>query len=100
LWGSEASFHNTVCPQGWNLPPRGELGPQSEICLLGGMFTPLFTPRGEHSLLYRTLTTVYKNGVANKEFHPQGITSPLGDKNHNWETTSPLGVKGCPWGRS
>jgi hypothetical protein len=41
----------------------------------------------------------------NREFHPQGITLPLGDKLHPWGTTSPLGAKlrmglscfkGCP----
>jgi hypothetical protein len=26
-------------------------GPKGEICPLGGMFTPSFTPRGEHTLL-------------------------------------------------
>jgi hypothetical protein len=30
--------------KGVNLAPRGE------ICPLGGMFTPSFTPRGEHSV--------------------------------------------------
>jgi hypothetical protein len=40
------------------------------------MFTPSFTPRGEHSLL--------KNGGANREFHPQGIASLPGDKIHPW----------------
>jgi hypothetical protein len=28
------------------------LAPRCELCPLGGMFTPLFTPRGEHSLLF------------------------------------------------
>jgi hypothetical protein len=37
------------------------------------MFTPLFTPWGEHSI-------VVKNGGANREFHPEGINSPLGAK--------------------
>jgi hypothetical protein len=59
-------------PLGENLAPRGDICP-----LLGGMFTPSFTPRGEHY-------TIYKNGGANREFHPQGITSPQGDKFHPW----------------
>jgi hypothetical protein len=42
------------------------LAPRGEICPLGGKFTPLFTPRGEHSL-----QTVLKNGGANREFHPR-----------------------------
>jgi hypothetical protein len=48
-----------LSPQGWNCP-------------LGVKFTPSFTPRGEHSI-------VLKNGGAIREFHAQGITSPLGD---------------------
>jgi hypothetical protein len=28
---------------------------KSEICPLGGMFTPSFTPRGEHSLLLKRM---------------------------------------------
>jgi hypothetical protein len=31
------------------------LAPRGEICPLGGMFTPLFTPRGEHSLQFRRI---------------------------------------------
>jgi hypothetical protein len=56
-----------------------------KIVPLGGMFTPSFTPRGQHS-------TVRTNRGANKELHPQGITSHLGDKIHPWGTTSPLGL--------
>jgi hypothetical protein len=48
------------------------LVPRGEICPLGVMFTPSFTPWGEHSLLFQ------KNGGS----HPQGISSPLGDKVH------------------
>jgi hypothetical protein len=40
------------------------LAPRGEICPLGGMFTPSFTP-----------------GV-NRKFLPQGITSPPGNKIH------------------
>jgi hypothetical protein len=47
-------------PQGVNFVPMGE------ICPIGGMFTPSFTPRG------RTLSIVEKNGGANREFHPPG----------------------------
>jgi hypothetical protein len=35
--------------------PRGELGPGGELCPLGRMFTPLFNPRGEYSLLFRRM---------------------------------------------
>jgi hypothetical protein len=68
---TEASFLTT------GLPPGVKFAPRDELCPLGRMFTPPFTPRGElHS-------SVYKNGGANKEIHPQGITSPLGDKIHS-----------------
>jgi hypothetical protein len=43
---------------------------------------------------------IAKNGGANIEYHPQGITSPLGNKVDSWGTTSPLGVNVCPEGRS
>jgi hypothetical protein len=43
------------------------------------MFTPSFTPRGENSL-----HTVYKNGGANSEFHPHGITSTLREQLRPW----------------
>jgi hypothetical protein len=51
------------------------------------MLTPLFTPKDEHSPLYRRMKGRLDN------FTPQGITSPLGYKIHPWGTTSPLGVK-------
>jgi hypothetical protein len=35
----------------------------------------------------------YKNGGANREFHPQGITASPGDKIHPWGTAKPLGAK-------
>jgi hypothetical protein len=53
------------------LGPRVNLSPRSEICPLGGMFNPSFTPRGDHSLLFRR-----RGG---REFHPQRKKSPLGD---------------------
>jgi hypothetical protein len=34
---------------------EGPLAPRGEICHLGGMFTPSFTPRGEQSLLFRRM---------------------------------------------
>jgi hypothetical protein len=39
------------------------------------MFTPLLTPRGEYSLLFKR-----RMEGAKREFHPQGKTSPLGVK--------------------
>jgi hypothetical protein len=77
---------------GVNFTSRGNLGPRGEICPLGGMFTPLFTPRGEHSLLFRRMEGRTEN------FTPSGITSPLGDKFHPLGTTSPLGSKFAPKG--
>jgi hypothetical protein len=62
----------------WSEAPRGEL------CSLGGMFTLLFTPMGEHSLLFWRMEGWTENS-------PQGITSPPGDKIHPRGTTFPLG---------
>jgi hypothetical protein len=33
------------------MAPGAKFAPRGEICPLGGIVTPLFTPRGEHSLL-------------------------------------------------
>jgi hypothetical protein len=68
-----------IVPQGWNLSPRGEVPP----------FVP---PRGEHSFI------VWKNGGANREFHLQGITSPLGDKFTPAGQLRPWGLKLAPRG--
>jgi hypothetical protein len=48
--------------------PGVELGPWGELCILGGMFTPSFTPRSEDSLLFRKM-----------EGQTEGL-DPLGDK--------------------
>jgi hypothetical protein len=40
---------------GISSPLGVNLGPRGEICPLGGMFTPSFTPRGQHSLLFRRM---------------------------------------------
>jgi hypothetical protein len=81
-----------VCPQGWSLPlgvnlaPRGELGPQGWTLSPRGMFTPSFTPRGEHSLLFRRMEGRSEN------FTPQGITFPLGgQKSLLWDNFAPGG---------
>jgi hypothetical protein len=59
-----------------NFTPRGELGPpREEICPLGGMFTPSFTPRGEHSLLFRRMEEQTEDN-----FTSRGQNSPLGTK--------------------
>jgi hypothetical protein len=63
-----------------NFTPRGELGPQGWNLSLGGMFTPLFTPRGEHSLLLRRMEGRTENFTPKGKLHPQGTTSPLGAK--------------------
>jgi hypothetical protein len=45
-----------------------------------------------------TRCTVKKNEVVNRGIHPQGITSPPGDKIHPWGKTAPLGAKFAPRG--
>jgi hypothetical protein len=44
------------------------------MCPLGGMFTPSFTPMGEHSLLFRKMEGQTEN------FTPRGQISTLGSK--------------------
>jgi hypothetical protein len=48
-----------VCPWGWTWPPR------VNFWSLAKMFTPSYTPRGEHSTEGRT-----------EGLHPFGLTSP------------------------
>jgi hypothetical protein len=84
-------FNNISWP-GVKFCPRGEMAPSGELCPLGG-FTPLFTPRAEHSLMFRGMK------VRTEGFHPWGITSPLGDKVHPWGPTSPLGANFTPGGQ-
>jgi hypothetical protein len=75
--GQRTILNFTPGTQGWNLFPRGEVHP--------------FVHPQEW-----TLFIIKKNGGVNREFHPQGITIPLGDKIHPWGITSPLGVKVRP----
>jgi hypothetical protein len=73
-----------------NIAPRGPfltspLAPRGEICPIGGMFTHLFTPEGEQSLLFRRMEGRTDN------FTPRGHNSPL------WAKFSPRGeVKNGP----
>jgi hypothetical protein len=56
------------------------LSPRGEICPLGGMFTTWFTPRGEHSLLFRQMKGRTENFTPRGQLCPLGKTSPLGWK--------------------
>jgi hypothetical protein len=85
-WSQRATLNFTpgplgmnLSPQGWNLSPRGNVH-------------PIVHPQGW------TLSTIKKNGGYNREFHPQGITSPPGYKIHPWWTNPPLGPKFAPRG--
>jgi hypothetical protein len=73
-WHSEGRFNNMVCPQGLSLPLGVNLAARSDICPRGGMFTPSFTPRGEHSLLFWRMEGRIEN------FTPGGQLSPYGSK--------------------
>jgi hypothetical protein len=53
------------------------------------MFTPSFTPRGEHSLLFRRMEGQPESFTPRDNFTPW-------DKVHHWRTTSPLGSKFAP----
>jgi hypothetical protein len=74
-----AILNFTPGPQGWNLSRRVEVH-------------PFVHPQGW------TLFIVYKNGGANREFHPQGITLPLGDKLTPGGQLRPWGSKFAPRG--
>jgi hypothetical protein len=50
-----AILNFTPGPQGLISPLGVNLAPRGELCPLGVKFTPLFTPRGEHSLLFRRM---------------------------------------------
>jgi hypothetical protein len=67
---------------GW---PKGAiltlpLAPRGEICPLVGMFTPSFTPRGEHSLLFRRMEGRTGNFTPGDNLPTRGQNSPLGSK--------------------
>jgi hypothetical protein len=61
-----AILNFTPGPQGWISPLGVNLSPRGEICPLGVKFPPLFTPRGEHSLLFRRMEGQTEN------FTPRG----------------------------
>jgi hypothetical protein len=42
-------------PPGVKFSPGVNLAPRGELCALGLMFTPSFTSRGEHTLLFRRI---------------------------------------------
>jgi hypothetical protein len=67
------------------------LGTRDEICPLGGMYTPSFTPRGDHTWLFRRMEGQTENFTPRDNFTPR-------EKIHPWGTTSPLGSKFAPWG--
>jgi hypothetical protein len=69
-------------------------GPQGEICPLGGIFTPSFTHKGEHSLLCRIMEGQTENFTPGDNFTPRGQNSPPGG------TTSSLGAKFDPRGEA
>jgi hypothetical protein len=53
--GLRVILNFTLGPQGWTSPLGVNLAPRGEICPLGVKFIPSFTPRGEHSLLFRRM---------------------------------------------
>jgi hypothetical protein len=53
------TWRGTVGKKSWG-EPRGSfltspLAPRGEICFLGGVFTPSFTPKGERSQFFRRM---------------------------------------------
>jgi hypothetical protein len=64
-----------------------KFAPRGELCPLGVMFTPSFTPSGEPTLLLRRM-----KGLTN-DLHPWGGGNfkPRRQR-HPWGKSSPLGV--------
>jgi hypothetical protein len=58
------------------------LAPRGEICPLRGMFTPSFTPWGEHSLLFRRMEQ--RISAPGDNFNPQGTKFTLGGQLRPW----------------
>jgi hypothetical protein len=84
-----AILNFTPGPQGCTSPLVVNLAPKGEICPLGVMIIPSFTPRGEHSRLFRRMEGQTENSPPDDNFSPRGQNSPLGDN------FAP-GVKVCP----
>jgi hypothetical protein len=55
------------------------LDPKDEVCPLGGMFTPSFTPRVDHYLLFRRMEGRTENFTPGYNFTLRGENSLLGD---------------------
>jgi hypothetical protein len=55
------------------------LAPRGEMCSLGGMFTPSFTPRGEHSLQLRRMEGRTGNSTPGEQLAPGGQRLPLNE---------------------
>jgi hypothetical protein len=69
------------------------LAPRVEFCLLGGIFTPSFTSKGEHYQLFRRMEGRTVN------FTPRGLLHPHpGDNIHPQGTIFTPGGPLCPWG--
>jgi hypothetical protein len=83
--GQRPVFNNMSLPPGVNLNPIGELWP------LGGIFPPLFTPRGEYTLLFRRgEQRIFTSGG---QLHPFGTNFPLMAKFTPGGQIWPLGLK-------
>jgi hypothetical protein len=56
------------------------LAPRSELCPQGGMFTPSFIPKGEHSLLFSRMVGRTENFTPGGQLRPGIQSFPLGAK--------------------
>jgi hypothetical protein len=93
-----------IC-QPWGPFLTSPLAPRGDICPLGVKFTPLFTPRSEHSVLFRRMEVQKEISPPRDNFTPRGLIHPPRDNFtprgliHPWGTTSPLGVNFTPGGQ-
>jgi hypothetical protein len=80
-WTYQRAILNfTPGPQGCISPLGVNLAPRGEICPLGVKFTPSFTPRGEHYLLFKRMEGRTENFTPRGQIHPWVTNSPLGSK--------------------
>jgi hypothetical protein len=76
-----SSFYSFLCAKNglraWGPFLTSPLTPRGEICPLGGMFTPSFTPRVEYSRVFRRMNGRTENFTPRGHSRPWGWSVPL-----------------------
>jgi hypothetical protein len=92
-WPRDQFLTPWVCPQVIKLAPRGKLDPQGWTFSPKGIVHPLFTHRGEHSLMFYIYEQKGKQGL-----HTLGDNFTPRCQLHPWWPTSPRGSNIAPMG--